>query len=379
MLNRTALIVDDSRTACQVLRLMLEREDFQVATCASAEEALEHLGGHRPGIIFMDHMMPGMDGFQAVKEIKANPATATIPIVMYTARSGEVYVGQAHALGAVDILSKPPTRESLRAVFRRIDERYVAADVEALEVVSEASDETPPAVEPPVVPDEGNVAAAAPAGARERAMPAVTAVPVHARRAVETAPPRGRVSWWAALAFGVLAFVAGARVGDDARQDRARFEALSWALADGVPYAFGEVPFGGERLRWIEELLGHLRVAGYRGVVRVRGHAGQFCLVPRGDGWTVAEAALPIEECATIGLDPAATRLGSGRQSPEFREFLWRSPLLRRSGIRLVVEAAGDSEPLQPYPAPGRVRTAGDWNRVAALNNRVSVELVPDD
>lgn len=153
MLNRTALIVDDSRTACQVLRLMLEREDFQVATCASAEEALEHLGGHRPGIIFMDHMMPGMDGFQAVKEIKANPATATIPIVMYTARSGEVYVGQAHALGAVDILSKPPTRESLRAVFRRIDERYVAADVEALEVVSEASDETPPAVEPPVVPD----------------------------------------------------------------------------------------------------------------------------------------------------------------------------------------------------------------------------------
>ena len=375
MLNRTALIVDDSRTACQVLRLMLEREDFQVATCASAEEALEHLGDHRPGIIFMDHMMPGMDGFQAVKEIKANPAIAAIPIVMYTARSGDVYVGQAHALGAVDILSKPPTRESLRAVFRRIDERGAEAEPEVLEVVGDVPDLAPLRTDPPVVSAGPIVAPEAP---RERAAPVVGAPRVPERRVIAAAPPRGRVPWWAALAFGVLAFVAGARVGDDARQDRARFEALSWALADGFPYAFGEVPFGGERLRWIEELLGHLRAAGYRGVVRVRGHAGQFCLVARGEGWAVADPALPIEECATIGLDPVATRLGSGRQSPEFREFLWRSPLLGRSGIRLVVEAAGDSEPLQPYPAPGRVRTASDWNSVAALNNRLSVELVPD-
>ncbi len=376
MLNRTALIVDDSRTACQVLRLMLEREDFQVATCTSAEEALEHLGDHRPGIIFMDHMMPGMDGFQAVKEIKANPAIAAIPIVMYTARSGDVYVGQAHALGAVDILSKPPTRESLRAVFRRIDER--GAEAEALEVVAEMPDETSPEAEPPALRVEPIAATSAPTGASERPAPARKPTAVRERPAFEAQPSRARVPWWAALAFGVLAFVAGARVGDDARQGRAQFEALSWALADGVPYAFGEAPFGGERLRRIEELLGHLRAAGYRGVVRVRGHAGQFCLVAQGDGWAVADPGLPIEECATIGLDPVATRLGSGRQSPEFREFLWRSPLLGRSGIRLQVDAAGDSEPLQPYPAPGRVRTAGDWNRVAALNNRLSVELVPD-
>ena len=134
MQNKTALIVDDSRTASQMLRLMLEREEFQVDTLGSAEAALGYLQDHRPGIIFMDHLMPGMDGFQAVKEIK-NSAASAIPIVMYTAKSGDLYVGQAHALGAVDILPKPPTRESLRAVFRRIDERADAANEATLESV----------------------------------------------------------------------------------------------------------------------------------------------------------------------------------------------------------------------------------------------------
>ena len=104
MQNKTALIVDDSRTACQVLRLMLEREEFQVDVLDNPEQALGYLRDHRPGVIFMDHLMPGMEGFNAVKEIKNNSLAAQIPIVMYTAKSGDLYVGQAQALGAVDIL-----------------------------------------------------------------------------------------------------------------------------------------------------------------------------------------------------------------------------------------------------------------------------------
>jgi CheY-like chemotaxis protein len=46
---------------------------------------------------FMDHLMPGMDGFEAVSAIKNNPHTATIPIMMYTSQEGELYVGQARA------------------------------------------------------------------------------------------------------------------------------------------------------------------------------------------------------------------------------------------------------------------------------------------
>ena len=113
MQNKTALIVDDSRTACLTLRRMLEREEFQVDVLDNAEAAVGYLRDHRPGIIFMDHLMPGMDGFQAVKEIKNNSLAAQIPIVMYTAKSGDLYVGQAQALGAVDILPKPPASASL--------------------------------------------------------------------------------------------------------------------------------------------------------------------------------------------------------------------------------------------------------------------------
>jgi CheY-like chemotaxis protein len=54
----------------------------------------------------MDHLMPGMDGLQAVKAIKSNPQTATIPIMMYTSQEGELYVGQARALGAMGVLPK---------------------------------------------------------------------------------------------------------------------------------------------------------------------------------------------------------------------------------------------------------------------------------
>ena len=128
MQNKTALIVDDSRTACQMLRLMLEREEFQVDVLDNPEQAVGYLRDHRPGVIFMDHLMPGMEGFNAVKEIKSNSLASQIPIVMYTAKSGDLYVGQAQALGAVDILPKPPTRELLRAVFRRIDQRSGAAN-----------------------------------------------------------------------------------------------------------------------------------------------------------------------------------------------------------------------------------------------------------
>src|SRR5262249_33763125 len=72
----------------------------------NAQAAIEYLAGHRPDVIFMDHLMPGMDGFQAVQAIKNNPLTATIPIMMYTSQEGELYLGQARALGAVGVLPK---------------------------------------------------------------------------------------------------------------------------------------------------------------------------------------------------------------------------------------------------------------------------------
>jgi CheY-like chemotaxis protein len=103
---KRALIVDDSRSARLFLSRILEKYEIDVETAENAEAAIEYLGHHRPDVIFMDHMMPGMDGFQAVQAIKNNPRTATIPILMYTSQEGELYLGQARALGAVGVLPK---------------------------------------------------------------------------------------------------------------------------------------------------------------------------------------------------------------------------------------------------------------------------------
>ena len=85
---------------------MLEKYDIEVDMAESAEQAIEYLKSNRPDAIFMDHLMPGMDGLQAVKAIKGNPQTAMIPIMMYTSQEGELYVGQARALGAMGVLPK---------------------------------------------------------------------------------------------------------------------------------------------------------------------------------------------------------------------------------------------------------------------------------
>ena len=106
MTARRALVVDDSTSARAFLTRILERYELAVDGVESAEQAIEYLTHQRPDVIFMDHLMPGMDGFQALQAIKNNPQTATIPIMMYTSQEGELYLGQARALGAVGVLPK---------------------------------------------------------------------------------------------------------------------------------------------------------------------------------------------------------------------------------------------------------------------------------
>lgn len=134
--HKRVLVVDDSKSARLVLRRMLEKYNLHVDTVESASLALDFLGHNRPDAIFMDHMMPGMDGFQAVKAIKANPRTATIPVMMYTSKGGDLYIGQARALGAVGVLPKTvaPAQlfESLHKIGlvrdRRSEERALDED-----------------------------------------------------------------------------------------------------------------------------------------------------------------------------------------------------------------------------------------------------------
>jgi len=103
---KRALIVDDSKSARVVLSRVLEKLELAVDTTESAESALNYLREHRPDVIFMDQVMTGMDGLQAVQAIKADPATASIPIMMYTSQDGELFAGEARAMGAAGVLPK---------------------------------------------------------------------------------------------------------------------------------------------------------------------------------------------------------------------------------------------------------------------------------
>ncbi len=133
MLGKRALIVDDSLSARVVLSRMLQKYGLDVDTAESAEAAITYLTERRPDVIFMDHLMPGMDGFQAVQAIKNNPRTAMIPIMMYTSQQGELYVGQARALGAVGVLPK---------LVRPVD---VSKILYQLRLLPERRDPSPPA------------------------------------------------------------------------------------------------------------------------------------------------------------------------------------------------------------------------------------------
>jgi CheY-like chemotaxis protein len=140
MSQKRALIVDDSRSARLFLARILEKHDIDVDSVESAEAAIGYLASRRPDVIFMDHMMPGMDGFQAVQAIKNDPRTATIPIMMYTSQEGEVYLGQARALGAVGVLPKQIKHADVAKVLyqlhliadRRSDQQTTFQPLEAI-------------------------------------------------------------------------------------------------------------------------------------------------------------------------------------------------------------------------------------------------------
>ena len=103
---KRALVVDDSRSARVSLKRLLEAQGLTVELADCGEAAIDLLKHQLVDVVFMDHTMPGMDGLEALTAIKGNPRTATIPVMMYTTKEGEVYVSQARALGAVGVLPK---------------------------------------------------------------------------------------------------------------------------------------------------------------------------------------------------------------------------------------------------------------------------------
>ena len=116
------LVVDDEEDLCEILKFNLENEGYSVDTANSAEEALK-LQLTDYDLLLLDVMMGGMSGFALARLLKANPKTASVPIIFLTARDTENDTVTGFNLGADDYISKPfSLREVMvrvRAVLRR--------------------------------------------------------------------------------------------------------------------------------------------------------------------------------------------------------------------------------------------------------------------
>lgn len=440
-MGKTALIVDDSKSARVVLKKMLETHDLNVDTAESAEDALIYLCDNRPDVIFMDHLMPGMDGFEAVSAIKNNPNTATIPIMMYTSQEGEVYVGQARALGAVGVLPKKIEPVEVSKVLTSL--RVIGAERDAQQADIQESMPTGTSGEFPGLEtlDQDLRILIKDLFEQQRAVlrrDLLDSYETIASRVVDEIRPtddeqESRIevddeSGPSVLIQGTILILAvitmvfawlywqseqdwqelrsqytslqqeledqrasGAENTQLVTQQLSGYQqsigamfastlaGLEWGANQATLYGFDELPLGDTRLTIVEQLAGQLATIEFSGLIRIETHVADFCLSTAGtDGYELAPGNLPAINCDRIGLAPGeAYELGL-RQSVAFANFIRLADERSAGLIRYEIVSLGNSDPVMDYPMTPESVTAGTWNVIAGKNNRVEISVLPD-
>ena len=112
------LVVDDNEGGLLLASAVLQREGFRVDSAGSSEEVLERLSARAPDLILMDVQLPGQDGLSLTRQLKADPATASIPIVALTAHAMATDREQAIAAGCIGYISKPIETRTLGDLIR---------------------------------------------------------------------------------------------------------------------------------------------------------------------------------------------------------------------------------------------------------------------
>jgi len=418
---KRALIVDDSKSARLFLARMLEKYDIDVDSAESAEAAIDYLSSNRPDVIFMDHLMPGMDGLQAVQTIKNNPLTATIPILMYTSQEGELYLGQARALGAVGVLPKqikptdvskvlyqlhlvPDRRTNEQSTFTPLNLR-IESGGEGGFMASKALTETA------LREHFAELRRALVAGIdtqTDRITAEVRALLLESLPPPEPPAPAARAAsaWPWVIACGALlvalsssalwlrserlleqlsAQLSAQRASSPPATlvppavapapARATAAAPSEAPPIIVPVPYGAEALGGARLEALRQLLYRLERQKASGAVEVRSFGGRFCLVGNAqDGYSPAPEELPYSKCDLLG-NPS-DELSVPQHTPLALANLLADVRSSTHGALQVQLVNGDpASVLVPYPQPAPELTAGEWNRAASANNRVEIRV----
>ncbi len=105
--SKKILLVDDSPTVLLMERILLKDSPYTLLSATSGEEALKTALAERPDIILMDVMMPGLDGLEVCRRLRAEEATRNTPIILVTTRSSLEALEQGYACGCNDYIVKP--------------------------------------------------------------------------------------------------------------------------------------------------------------------------------------------------------------------------------------------------------------------------------
>jgi CheY-like chemotaxis protein len=429
---KRALIVDDSKSARLFLARVLEKYDIDVDSAESAEAAIDYLSSNRPDVIFMDHLMQGMDGLQAVRAIKNDPRTATIPIMMYTSQEGEVYLGQARALGALGVLPKQIKPADVSKVLyqlhlvpdRRTSEQssFTAVGVRTDRAPAESAAAAPRALTDSTLREHfAELRRALVAGvdtqtdritAEVRALLLESLPPAPPLTPAEP-PPRPATTPWAwivacvALAIALTSSAlwwrsvkllerlevevaqlhtqrAGPATAADVSSPGAEASQPSSppsATADQskpiiVPVPYGAEPFAGARLDLIRQQLYRLARQKVTGVADIKTFAGRFCLVGNAlEGYSPAPDETLFSRCDLVG-NPSEDALTVSQRTPlVLANLIGEIRSTTRGALDVQLSGGDPSNVLAPYPpaTPGLI--AGEWNRAAAANNRVEIRV----
>ncbi|MDY6920747.1 MAG: response regulator [Pseudomonadota bacterium] len=431
MSNKLALVVDDSRMARHVLSKMLKEQGIEVDAVESGEEALGYLCANKPSMIFMDHTMPGMDGFQCLRAIKNDPQTAAIPIIMYTAKEGEVYESQARALGAVDVLPKTLKPLTLAKVLER--QNLLPAQSAA----GSGPRQRRQAANDVVIVEDDSAASAGPAGATAPPPAAESAPELSALEqrieqltrqlqtlSTQSQTPRAGGFRMQYLGLALCVVLIGwlllgnnrlsqemamlrtdkqqleqnlvlqnqqnqvmreqlnARIDDQASRNSAQsrrfYESIEWALNEDGQFAWDEKPFNDRLARTLAQLAQNLSSVGFNGEITLRSHLGRFCLTTAGNGETrLPEPGATLNSCEITQYPPSLAESIGVDQSPGFERFLTAFQSEYDDRIVLNLTTAGDRRPLVRYPSQDPEMSAERWNNIASRNQRVELAINP--
>lgn len=112
MTQRKILVVDDEPFICRSLTFVLRKHDYEVLEARNGEEAVAAIQQHKPDLVFLDVMMPKLNGFQVTEKIRANSELAGVKIILLTAKGQDCDREVGKAAGADDYMTKPfsPTK-----------------------------------------------------------------------------------------------------------------------------------------------------------------------------------------------------------------------------------------------------------------------------